>query len=101
MAAPKWQPARDFGDRHISLMALPTINRASPMDLVYRSLDAASDAATNGKTVRGRQRVEVFMANDFEAVADHAVEGFAAVQEFDREPHRFALHAAPDRLLHR
>jgi hypothetical protein len=27
MAAPKWQPARDFGDRHINCITLPTINR--------------------------------------------------------------------------
>ena len=41
------------------------------------------------------------VADDFEAVADHRVEGFAGVHEFDREFHRFALHAASDRLLHR
>ena len=27
MAAQKWQPARDFGDRHINCITLPTINR--------------------------------------------------------------------------
>jgi hypothetical protein len=41
------------------------------------------------------------MANYFEAIADHRVEGFAAVHEFDGELHRFALKAAPDRLLAR
>jgi hypothetical protein len=33
-AAPKWQPARDFGDRHIMRMQLPIISRASPMLLL-------------------------------------------------------------------
>jgi len=32
MAAPKWQPARDFGARAIMRMALPIISRASPID---------------------------------------------------------------------
>jgi len=48
-----------------------------------------------------RQRVEVFMADDLKPVADHRVEGFAAVHEFDREFHRLALHAATYALLHR
>jgi len=48
-----------------------------------------------------RQRVEVFMADDLKPVADHRVEGFAAVHEFDRELHRFTLHAAPNAFLHR
>jgi hypothetical protein len=33
-AAAKWQPARDFGDRHMILLQLPTISRASPMLLL-------------------------------------------------------------------
>jgi hypothetical protein len=37
------------------------------------------------------------MANDFEAVADHRVEGFAGVHQLDGELHRFALKAAPVR----
>jgi hypothetical protein len=32
MAAAKWQPVRDFGARHMILMQLPTISRASPID---------------------------------------------------------------------
>ena len=34
MAAAKWQPARDFGERHIMRMQLPIISRASPMLLL-------------------------------------------------------------------
>jgi hypothetical protein len=51
--------------------------------------------------VRRGQRVEVFVADHFEPVADHRVEGFSAVHEFDGKLHRFALHAAPDRFLQR
>jgi hypothetical protein len=32
MAAAKWHPLLNFGDRHIMQIALPIISRASPMD---------------------------------------------------------------------
>jgi hypothetical protein len=51
------------------------------------------------KDMRRGDRVEVFMANDFEPVADHGVKRFAGMHEFDGKLHRFALHAASDRLL--
>ena len=47
--APKWQPARDFGDRLINVLYCPPSTGASPIDFVWRCLDAASDAGTNGK----------------------------------------------------
>ena len=99
MAALKWHPALDFGDLHIIRIQSPIISRASPILLLYRFFDCASEVATNG-TTHGCDGVEVFMANNFEPVADHRVEGFGRVHEFDRELHCFAFHATPDRRLH-
>jgi hypothetical protein len=51
--------------------------------------------------VRRRERVEVFMANNFEAVTDHRMKRLRGVDQFARKFHRLALHAAPDAFLHR
>ena len=56
MAALKWHPALDFGDLHIIRMQLPIISRASPILLLYRSFDCASEVATKG-TIHGAARM--------------------------------------------
>ena len=86
---------------HIMRIALPIISRASPMLLLYRSLDCATERRDEPHDVRRRQRVEVFMANDFKPLADHRVKRLRRAHEFDGEFHRLALKATPDRLLHR
>ena len=41
------------------------------------------------------------VADDFEAVADHRVEGSRGMHQLAGELHRFGLHAAADAFLHR
>ncbi|WP_156439814.1 hypothetical protein [Bradyrhizobium valentinum] len=71
MAAPKWQPARDFGDLHMILMQLPFADGLAVS--VPRRCERRGDER---KDVRCRDGVEVLMADDFQSVADHRVEGF-------------------------
>ena len=79
MAAAKWQAARDFGARAHHADAVAD-HKAGFADVFAVALFRLSDGGRDERDdMRRCQRVEVFVANDFEPVADHGVERFAEV----------------------